>query len=237
MYDRYRVKAEFRDRIVGGMPKNKEMVEAWVRASRPKDEPVDEAKTTELVKEDLDLILQEEIEKVTCGFAEDENGFFIPVRQVKAMLKQSASLLGVTRKKLGSKQILAEGCVIKAAGPDQSRIYLGKTVSGTEEKAIHAMTPKGKISALRRFDYFTKPVLEFEIWILTTAAADKRHIGEADLIEILTHAQENGLGASRSQEEGKFDIVEFTCLSTGRRLHLSGDEKPQKKGKPDEAAA
>ena len=71
------------------------------------------------------------------------------------------------------------------------------------------MTPKGKISALRRFDYFTEPTLEFEIWVLTTATQEKRHVGEDDLIGILTHAQENGLGASRSQEEGKFDVVEF----------------------------
>lgn len=213
LYDIYRVKLAVRDRIVGGMPKNPELIKAWVESTRPDGEPVDEAKTAALIQEDAELIVNAVAEKMWTGFPEDKDGIFMPARQVKAMLKQSASVLRITEQKRGSKQILAEGMEVKALdGSD--RLRLGKAPSGNEERAIHVKTAQGPRTALKRFDYVTKPVLEMEIWVLHTAGQEKRHIGQKELTSILMHAQENGLGASRSQGEGKFDVVEFQAPAT-----------------------
>lgn len=214
LYDVYRVKVAVRDRVCGGMPKNKELIKTWVEATTG----YADEKSEKLTQENAELVVNEVAEKSWNGFPEDERGLFIPARNVKAMLKQSASLLGVYKKKLGSKQVMAEGMEVKALdGGD--RIHLGKKKpDGTDEGAIHVMTAQGPRTALRRMDYVEKPVLEFEVWVLATASQEKRHVGEDELVEILTHAQENGMGASRSQGEGKWDCVEFQKVHDGKSI-------------------
>lgn len=209
LYDIYAVTIQVRDRVCGGMPRNKDLIANWVKASTG----YDDEKTAKLIQEDADLVVNEVAEKSWIGFGKDEKGLLIPCRNVKAMLKQSASLLGITKKKRGSKQILAEGLEVKA--PDGGdRIHLGKEEpDGTDESAIHVMTAQGPRTALRRMDYVTKPLIKFNVWVLKTAPQESRHIGENELVEILTHAQENGIGASRSQGEGKFDVVEFSKIA------------------------
>ncbi len=209
LYDIYAIAIRLRERLNGGMPRNKELIRAWVESTTGfKDEA-----TEKLIQADADLVVNAVAEKMWIGFPEDAaKGIFIECRQVKAMLKQSASLLGITKKKLGSKQVLAEGMEVKALDGG-SRIYLGKMgPDGTEEKAIHVMTAQGPRTALKKTDFINSPELVFELWVLKTATAEKRHVGEDEVTSILQHAQENGLGASRSQGHGKFDVVAFKKL-------------------------
>jgi len=234
LYDRYRVKIKIRDRICGGMPKNEELIRAWVVATTGHDDE----QTEEQVKENIETIVDKKAEKSWNGFPGDERGLFVPARNVKACFKQSASVLGIVKDRRGSKQILAEGMEVKALdGGD--RIHLGRTEpDGFDESAIHVMTAQGPRSALRRMDYVEGVEIEFEVWVLQTHAAESRHIGEDELVDILRHAQENGLGASRSQGEGKFDVLEFEKLpasvsSAPRKRPPPKEEKP-KKGKPAE---
>lgn len=209
LYDVYELSIQFRTRICGGMPRNKDLIRSWVEATT---EHAD-SKTEELIKENLDLLVNDKADKSWIGFAQDTKGLLIQTRQVKAMLKQSAQVLGITNQKRGSKQIFAEGMEVKAMdGGD--RIYLGvQEPTAYHEGPIHVMTAQGPRTALRRMDYVERPLLRFEIWVLKTNAQEKRHVGEEDLVTILRHAQENGLGSSRSQGEGKFDIVEFKRTS------------------------
>lgn len=206
LYDVYAVTIRFRDRLTGGMPKNRELIQTWVEARTGFDDEI----TKTQVKEELDLIVNDVAEKSWMGFAEDQTkGLFIFARNVKAMFKQGASMLRTTVQKPGSKQIFAEGSEIK--GLDEGdRLYLGKMKpDGMEESPIHVMTAKGPRTALKRVDYVEKIDLSFNIWVLRTNANEKRHVGEEELIKILTFSQENGLGADRSQGQGKFDVVKF----------------------------
>jgi len=209
LYDRYRVQIQIRDRICGGMPKNPDLIKNWVEATTGHADEISE----KLIQENAELVVNEVAEKCWNGFPEDaKHGLFVPCRNIKACLKQSAQLLGIYKNKRGSKQIMAEGMEVKGNEFEgrSDRVYLGKKMpDGTDESAIHVMTAQGPRTALRRMDYVTKPTLSFEIWVLKTAAQETRHIGEEQLVEILTHAQENGLGASRSQGEGKFNVIEF----------------------------
>lgn len=219
LYDRYALTIKTRGRLCGGVPRNKELIRSWVEASTGfKDET-----TEKLIQADAELVVNEVAEKSWIGFMQDEKGLLLQARNVKACLKQSASLLGITQKKRGSKQILAEGMEVKSvSGSD--RIHLGRAVpDGTDESAIHVMTAQGPRTALRRMDYVENVTIEFEIWVLTTSAQENRHIGEKELKMILMHAQENGLGASRSQGEGKFEVTAFERLSAVR-----AEEEPAK---------
>lgn len=205
LYDVYHVGIKMRGRLYGGTPRNKGLIEAWVKARTGCDDKI----TKEQVEAALDLVVDETAEKSWVGFHGDDKGLFIAANNAKAMLKQSASMLGILKKKRGSKQIVSEGMEVKAVdGTD--RIYFDKTApDGVDERPIHVQTAQGPRAALKRSDYVEGVEIMFSIWVLKTAPAETRHIGEQDLVQILTFSQENGLGADRSQGAGKFDVVMF----------------------------
>lgn len=215
LYNRYFVRIQVRERLDGGVPKDPELIAGWVAAKTGHDDE----QTQKLVEEhmpDIETVTEEVAEGMWTGFKQDDLGYYIETRQVKALFRESATMLGITKKKRGSRQVLQHGFEVR--GHDGgSKIYL-KTDGDEdlnikrEERAIHVMTPQGPRSAIKRCDYATNAALEWEVWILRTAKAETRHIGCAELELMLTHAQENGLGSNRSQGSGKFDVTRFDII-------------------------
>lgn len=82
-----------------------------------------------------------------------------------------------------------------------------KTPHGYVDRIKHISDASGKRSAIGRHDFFEKARLKFEIWWLNngTYSVD-------DLKKLLALAQDDGLGASRSQGMGRFDVIEFTVI-------------------------
>jgi hypothetical protein len=211
LYDIYVVKLQLRERLYGGISRNEDLLSGQIRAKIG----IEDAITEGIVAEALEKMIDKEIEKSWTGFYRDpERGVYFETRQIKACIKQGASMLGILKKKRGSKQIVCEGMEVKALDGDDSRVFLGKPQSdGCVEKPIHVMTAQGPRTALKRVDYVERPLVEFELWLLKTHPSETRHLTEEDIIEILRFSQENGLGADRSQGCGKFDVVEFTKVS------------------------
>jgi hypothetical protein len=219
LYDVYRVTIAFREKLCGGKPANEELLADHIRRQTGHDDEltkrlIEEAKSPTATSEGLAELTEEKLEKSRTRFLEERGkGLYIESFQVKACFKQSASMLGFYKKKRGTKNMCAEGAEIKGID-HESRIYLGKLVpDGTDESVVHAMTPRGPISGIKHVDYVERVTLSFEIWVLKTPSAETRHVGESDVVEILTFAQENGLGAERSRGFGKFSVVEFQKLS------------------------
>jgi hypothetical protein len=206
LYDTYRAQIRMRDMICGGMPKNPELLKTWIASTTEHDDET----TTAQEKEARESLLQPTEEKSWNTFPGDSRGLFVWSRQIKALFRECATMLLITTQKRGSKQIFQHGFEIKGVEGFDDRIYLGVTEpTGMYENPIHVQTPQGPRSAIKRVDYVHRPKLTFDIWVLTTAAAEKRHVGETELRHMLTFAQENGLGADRSQGRGKFDVLEF----------------------------
>lgn len=205
LYDVYNVTIALRDQLHGGQPKNPDLLKGWIAATTEHDD----AKTTAQEKEAREVLLEPTEEKSWNGFPTDEKGMFVWARQVKAMFKECASMRRIFMEKIGSKQILQHGFEIK--GPDDdARIYFDKTKpDGCFEGPIHVQTAQGPRTAIKRVDYVEQVKIKFAIWVLKTAPAEKRHIGEKEVRMMLMLAQENGLGADRSQGHGKFDVIEF----------------------------
>lgn len=206
LYDVYTVTLTVRDKLCGGVPKNPELLKGWIVATTKHD---DETSTAQ-EKAAREAILAPTEEKSWNGFLGDkEHGLFIEARQVKALFKECATMLRVTVAKVGSKQIFQHGFEIK--GPkDEARIYLGKkTADGYLEGPIHVQTAMGPRTAIKRVDYVQKVDLTFDIWVLTTDGNEKRHVGEDELVRMITFGQENGVGADRSQGHGKFNVKAF----------------------------
>lgn len=229
LYNRYLVKIQMRDRLVGGIPETEELIAAHIRARTGHDDErtkqqiaevlaarkaaktpkaaIAAAASHEALTEEK---VEEAVEKASNGFLADEGGLYIHARNVKAMLRESWDLAQVSKKQRGSKQIQQHGMEVKAPGGQHERIYLDrKEPDGFEEKPIHVMTPQGPRHSLKRNDYVTKASLSFEIWLYKVHPSETRYVSEELLKKLLVHAQENGLGADRSQLHGKFDVVGF----------------------------
>ena len=205
LYDRYAVAIQMREWICGGLPKNPDVIASWVKMKTGADDELTEKQTKEAVE-----ALQEEYTQACWNtFPRDEKGLYVWSRQVKALFRESMTMLGFAVKKRGSKQIMQHGLEIK--GPEHAqRVYLGvDEPTGYVDKTIHVVTPQGPRNALVRVDYVEASTLKFEVWVFHTEPQEKRHLGEKEVVEMLTFAQENGLGADRSQGHGKFDVVEF----------------------------
>jgi hypothetical protein len=229
LYDIYQMKIRIRERICGGLPKNPDLLEGFIKAKTGHNDEI----TKEQVAEAKEAILEPTVEQSWCCFHGDkEKGLYILTRNLKSMLKQGASMLRFTVKKTGCKQIFHEGAEVKALDGG-SRIYLGKMKpDGFKEGPIHVTGPQGPRSAIKRMDYVENVELEFQIWVLHTTAGETRHIGENDLIEVLTFSQENGFGADRSQGEGKFDVLGFEQIQVGDLPNMSKVDKEEKITKP-----
>lgn len=213
LYKRYLVKGQVQHRIDGGTPKDPEMIKAWVESRTG----YDDEKAQAIIKEhegDLDGAVEELSEKMWCGFKTDaEHGPYIETRQVKAMLRECCVVLGITKKKRGSRQILQHGFEIKGH-EGGLRVYIDGDDPEIEEKAIHVKTMQGPRSAIKKCDYIPAGALfEFEIWVLKTQPAESRHIGDKEIKLMLQLAQDDGLGANRSQSSGKFNVVGFEKLN------------------------
>jgi hypothetical protein len=216
LYDRYHVTIQFRDRVCGGTPKNPELLRSWIAATTEHDD----ATTTAQEKEAREALLEPKEEKSWIGFPGDKRGLFLWARQIKALFKECATMLRITEQKRGSKQIFQHGFEIKALGSiPADRIYLSNGKANVTEPTafaegpIHVQTPQGPRTALKRVDYVEGPHVTFEIWVLHTEGGEKRHVGEEEIVKMLSFGQENGIGADRSQGHGKFDVITFSKVS------------------------
>lgn len=213
LYTRYRVKIKLRDKLCGGIPKNRDLIRTWLQARTGFDDAV-----TDVQEQDHKEAVEHAEDRSWVTLPRDDKGYYVENRTVKAMLRESASFLGIFKAKLGSKQVVQHGLEVHQCGVDprskeamkiRLQDYEGE---GCLEAALQVMTAQGPRSCLKRQDYVERPTLQFEIWVFTDPPQAKRAISEAELVQILKHAQENGLGASRSQQFGKFDVIEFVKL-------------------------
>jgi len=202
IYEKYGVELKFRDKLLGGVPKNPDVIKGWLNAKVAKGELI----SSESEIDDLAAATAEEMKATTqenkswTGFKSDDNGLYIEGRQIKAMLKECATTLKFMVKHRGLKQVLQHGTAIKP-----QKIYLGKKEpDGYEEGICH--TWRG--SALKRHDFVQGGTIEFEIWVVNTGILTGKRI--KTLFEL---GQENGLGASRSQDYGKFHVMKLRKIN------------------------
>lgn len=210
MYVFYEVVIKIRDKICGGIPKAKDVIEKWV-GLKIKGAEAQKEVVKETVEAMGDQLTEEKIASMWTGFKKDERGPYIEARQVMALLKESANILKGLKPKSGkgSKPIvnianfrarLAERVFV-----EPNRIYLGV---GPEEpivfieRTISVMTSQGPRSAWKRVDYVEQPTITFTLRVLNDELIDKE-----DLDKVLEHGQNLGIGADRSQGYGKFDLV------------------------------
>lgn len=216
IFTRYRVRAQFTGRVMGGVPQKPEIIEAWLRQRVLGG---DEELRLMLIKTLDELGVEvaadasrDEIIEATKAmaatrngntFRRDRRGLFLAGYQVKAMLKECVNILyagerwGVTRK--GPRSYLAERVFV-----DEDRIHLGQfEPDGTHLQIGQVNGPRGPRSTLTYVDFCEKPEIAFTVSSLRDCIEPKVWK------EILLTGQREGLGAMRSLGYGQFKITGF----------------------------
>jgi hypothetical protein len=215
LYDRYAVTIQFVENIHGPKPATQDLLERHIRRQTGHDDPL----TDELIRQAQEgappdpLDLDEKVQRSMGVFGRDERGLYLDVYALKACLRQTGSLLGFWVSKRGAKQIASEGMEIRGEHHPLRLHFNRQEPDGVTQAVVHVSTPQGKVHGIKYNEYLAMPELKFQIWLLHTQPSETRHLGEKELRGILTLAQNNGLGADRSKEMGKFRVTSFERLS------------------------
>jgi hypothetical protein len=235
-YTRYATRLQVREKIMGGIPLNPKTIEAWLRskAGVTVEEEVRMMLVRTLIERGAELDPAETdmgrimaasdaiaAEKQTNGFKKNGQGLYIEGRQIKAMLKESINALfagetvqenGKTKRagwgptKKGPKAFAAEHVFI-----DDERVLLGAPEpSGVEFVIGHIIGAGGPRSTIGYVEYVLQPALDFTV--LCDPIAEEA-ITHERWRKIWLHAQENGVGAMRSQGHGRFNVVRWERLN------------------------
>jgi len=218
VYKKFAVEIKFRSKCLGGLPKTEDLLDRYIEAKFEGAKPNSE--THDHVSRDIDTEEKAETDKKTSmnGFRQDEVGIYVGDYQVKAMMKQAGSLLGLTTKKRGTKSTLGEALFVKGMLDSE---LTGRQLYFQDDSGEVVAEPDGHIdiagrvwaggrpqSIINRYDYTEGRTVKFQLWVLKVRLKDKK-LNTDDLRDILEFGQEVGLGSGRSQEHGKYDLVKF----------------------------
>jgi hypothetical protein len=194
------------DRVAGGIPTDPKIAEGWIKSKiADKDDLMREAVAQVMVERDVDAETAAQVVDETKhlnGFKRDDNGLYIEGRQLKACIKEAASVAravgklpdrwGLTRK--GIVSFVAEHvCVV------EDRLYLGvDKPSGVIQRFVHTFRGSG----IQYEEYVEDAKVSF------TVRSD-HDFSEQEWAMVWLTAQEQGVGASRSQGFGRFTVVEW----------------------------
>jgi len=197
MWKLYKAELDFTGQLMGGIPKNADMIASWLEARAPKIAPPDAIPLEVLADQIAEEVgaSEDEEAKIWTGFKSDENGLYIEGSNLKAHLKDGANIL---KDMLGIKALKAK--LADRVHVTTEKIYLGvEEPNGYWEHAVHVMTRLGPRSALKRNDYVVKPSLVAEFRVL-----DDGVIKSETLENIFEFGGTRGFGAERGLGHGRY---------------------------------
>ena len=229
LYDYYRVKLLV-DHLVGGVPKDPDMMKAWIGATCKQFSEEERAKIVKADIAALPKVLEEEMDVSGTTFLVDDGepskGLYIEGRQLKALLKECANIMrnSIPNGKVPAKdpknpdKVLKEEygiAALKSKMADQvfveeERVFLNRQKPDrTAQRAIHIPDgPRGPRNAIKVSDILDNVDVEFTVRRLRRGS-----VSEEALYLCLHFGEENGLGADRSQAFGKFKVVNMDKLT------------------------
>jgi hypothetical protein len=227
------VRIKFRDMIVAGIPAHEEPLEYYIATKFRSDE--EKVQFRDRIKRGLlTEIEKEETKDISLNiFERDEKGnLVLHCKMVKACLRVGFGSLGyigsisyskdrnsaqtrdAVKFSLGGKQLLQHGIAV-----DPFLISLlvdGKPYSGAVEKMTtvkHIEYMGVSRSAIGVAEFLKGPELEFLVRYPRISEMEDVH-----MLNVLAFCQDEGLGASRSQGYGKFDVQSAIVLEESEAI-------------------
>lgn len=204
--------------IAGGTPTDPKVAEGWIRTKGAlgqdaKDDLIRQAVAEVMVERGIgadEAVAEVAKNKSLNGFKRDESGLYIEGRQLKAAIKEAASVAYAAGKLLNngknawgrtSKGIL--GFIAEHVCVVEDKLHLGVTEpSGVNQRFVH--TFRG--SSIQYEEYIADAKVDF------TVKSDHNFTDEQWAMLWLTGEQQ-GIGASRSQGYGRYEVTRWEALS------------------------
>jgi hypothetical protein len=233
-------------RICGGTPTDPKLIDGWLKRNMPKLSDEERAKMVDQTLAELgtDALEKAKIDGMWTCFKKNDSGIYIEGRQVKSMLKEAANVLrdllmqdeAAARKakkaaapaptpaekeakEAKSRFVNLRSRVAERLHVEEHALYFwrdGKRLlqpDGFEERAIHVIGPQGPRNALKREDYVEAPAeVRFTLRWLNDGVVDDELIRD-----FFQYAEWNGLGASRSQDNGKFALMSIEEIAPAEK--------------------
>ena len=194
--------------IAGGTPTDPKVAEGWLRTKLgiDKDDEIRRLVAETMVERGVNAEEATEIvntQKNLNGFKRNEHGLYIEGRQLKAALKEATSIAvaagklkqrgwGTTNK--GIQGYLAEHVFVV-----EDRLYLGVTeATGINQRFVHTFRGTG----IQYEEYVAEAKIDF------TVISD-HDFTEKEWATIWMCGEQNGIGASRSQGYGRYEVVRW----------------------------
>ena len=203
-----RVTIRVRDRLLGGKPRELDAAKAMLAARGLEDqiEAIPEEPTARAA-----VAARVEQEGV-CEFHRrpGKDGMWLPTNNIKAGLKENWSVLGFRAEHRGTRKAIHEGVFVYSDVPadadpiERDYIFLGENPDGVLTAPSHSEIRGETFTSIKRNEFLNRPTITFIVRI-ASELADK--IPDDAFAKMMLHYAEHGLGASRSQGHGKFDIV------------------------------
>ena len=219
--DKFRVTLRFRRRAIGGVPavgidpdaagNDRDLLAVWLAKNLADHMTAEEI--AEQVEHTYAEVYRDAEAEATTTFKSDDVGLYIEGRQCKAMIKEAGKRLGLGKAVKGQRPSLRQD-LHEACHVDEDAIYLVRDgavlrdVDGYEVRPVQVMTAMGPRTAIKKSAFVERAEVTFTVRIL-----DRVMLKAVHLKEILAHAQDQALGADRSQGFGKFEVIEFEAIS------------------------
>jgi len=215
-----------------------------VKASLEKEEePLTEEELESIIEQRMEEMFgqntntsSEEVPKKThSGFKTNSIGPYIETRQIKAMMRNTMSHLGITVERKGTKATLKglvrliaclpPGTPLDIKNSDQINFWKSnenhelEVISkpdGTHQMVVHANTPRGVVTAVKQHDYVENARIFFLIEVPANLPSNrtKATLRDKEIEMILGHAgRSSGLGACHSTGAGRFTIASLQRLT------------------------
>lgn len=197
--------------IAGGTPTDPKVAEGWIKTKLgATDDRLREMVAETMIERGVtadEAAEQVAMHKHLNGFKRDDSGLYIEGRQLKAALKEAASC-AVAAGKLGARgwgktnkgllSYLAEHVFVL-----EERLHLGVTdATGINQRFVHTFRGSG----IQYEEYVTDAKVDF------TVISD-HDFSERDWAAIWTSGEQQGIGASRSQGYGRYEVTRWDRLA------------------------
>lgn len=214
--------------LAGGTPSNPDVAEAWIKARAYQGDLKDKLIVDEVAKvmEERGITEDAAVDEVAknrhlVGFKRDpEKGLYIEGRQLKACIKEAASVgadagklkargWGEVSTRKGILSFVAEHIFVR-----EQRLYLN-VMEPTDVHLSFIHTFRG--NGIQYVEVVEGAKFNF------TVETD-REFAEKDWAMLWLTAQRQGIGACRSQSYGRFTVVDWSQLTTRQMNKLIKDE-------------
>lgn len=196
--------------IAGGTPTDERVAEAWIKTKlAPKDDLLREMVAETMIERGVtadEATKLVDIKKHLNGFKRDEQGLYIEGRQLKAAIKEAASVAVAAGKLSGrgwgktNKGLLSY--VAEHVFVVENRLHLGVAeASGITQRFVHTFRGTG----IQYEEYVADAKVSF------TVRTDHAFT-EKEWALIWLTGQEQGIGASRSQGFGRYIVTAWEPL-------------------------